>query len=162
MIDLNNRPCEICGKPTTFERDTKEQAPEGDVCTACGVWVCPECVRYGSGESPYCKHCIRRAEMKKGEDLKYGDLVLVDRKPLVAVIVEGVVLLVDVLTFIDVFNFSKVFERSDVFMADKQGYEFQVLADREEYEGDKVYDELFEKYNFVLPSKILKINKNIA
>ena len=103
--------------------------------------------------------------MKNGETLKHGDLVLVDRKPVVVVVIEGVILLVDVLTFIDVFDCclsDKVFDRSDVATADKQGYEFQILADRDEYEGDKIYDELFERYSFVLPSKILKIDKNIA
>jgi len=53
----NLRTCEICGKLLSFERHEDCFPREGDVCTKCGIFVCPNCVRYGDGESPYCKDC---------------------------------------------------------------------------------------------------------
>ena len=56
--DLDNISCcAICGKLVSFERDSKDFPPEYDICTECGIRVCPDCVRYGNGENPYCKDC---------------------------------------------------------------------------------------------------------
>jgi hypothetical protein len=50
--------CAICGAKVSFERHSEELPPEYDVCTECGIRVCPDCARYGDGESPYCKNCL--------------------------------------------------------------------------------------------------------
>lgn len=56
--DLDNiSRCAICGKLVSFERHSQDYPPEYDICTECGIRVCPSCVRYGNGESPYCKDC---------------------------------------------------------------------------------------------------------
>ena len=56
----NIRGCEKKKKKTSFERHSEELPPEGDVCTKCGIWVCPECGRY-IDESPYCVDCYKKS-----------------------------------------------------------------------------------------------------
>lgn len=55
------RPCEICGAPTTFERCEEGDPPEGEVCSKCDSWVCSNCINYAaSGDHGYI--CILCAE----------------------------------------------------------------------------------------------------
>ena len=41
---MKDRPCEICGAKTSFERKDISQPREGEVCSLCEKWVCPNCV----------------------------------------------------------------------------------------------------------------------
>jgi len=62
--------CKICGSDTSFERETEDQPPEGDVCSRCGRWVCVSCTDYVfmreiNTVNPICKDCSEG--MKKQE-----------------------------------------------------------------------------------------------
>ena len=56
--------CSLCGSPTSWERESEEQPPEGEVCDVCSGWVCPDCVDWahmsktGSVEA-ICKPCAK-------------------------------------------------------------------------------------------------------
>lgn len=54
-----DRPCEICGQATSFERWEKDQPFEGELVDCCDRWVCPDCVCWiNSDESAMiCKDC---------------------------------------------------------------------------------------------------------
>lgn len=38
------RLCDICGAPTSYERFSDDEPPEGDRTDCCDRWVCPACL----------------------------------------------------------------------------------------------------------------------
>jgi len=55
-----NEKCSLCGKPTSWERENIDQPPEGEVCSICGSWVCPDCVNWSFLSKEHdiiCKPC---------------------------------------------------------------------------------------------------------
>lgn len=54
--------CQVCGKPTSFERTQNDQPPEGDKCDRCGAWLCIDCIDWEfmadkQTERVYCRKC---------------------------------------------------------------------------------------------------------
>ena len=54
--------CEQCNSLTSFERTRRTMPPEGDVCSHCGKWVCPDCIdwslmAYMNTTNVICKEC---------------------------------------------------------------------------------------------------------
>ena len=62
------RTCEICGAETSFERKDESQPREGEICSLCEKWVCPDCVVHSECLQPpdhldvICKECSKEQE----------------------------------------------------------------------------------------------------
>jgi len=56
--------CQLCSKPTSFERERNSDPPEGEHCSRCGKWICIDCVDWEfmadkKSERIYCLNCGR-------------------------------------------------------------------------------------------------------
>ena len=54
--------CPVCKKSMCFERKTKEEPPEYDVCNECGKHICIDCSK-DIDETPYCPECFKEKKI---------------------------------------------------------------------------------------------------
>jgi len=56
--------CPVCNNSMCFERATKKEPPEYDVCNECGKHICINCSK-DIDETPYCPECFKEKKVKK-------------------------------------------------------------------------------------------------
>ena len=60
---MDNTKCSICKAPTSFERHNESEPREGEICSICESWVCPNCVAWDKclvkphNYDVVCKNC---------------------------------------------------------------------------------------------------------
>lgn len=62
--------CSKCGAQTSYERETIDDLPEGEVCSICSAWVCPDCVDWIKSGYKYdivCKDCSMTFDIEVSE-----------------------------------------------------------------------------------------------
>lgn len=51
------KPCDLCAKATSFERNNEAEPPEASFCQNCGNWTCPDCEERDEDNRMICRRC---------------------------------------------------------------------------------------------------------